>query len=101
MSWETDYSTTLPGHDPDTIRSAALTAVELCPRDDLLLSLQMLGLARYDSKPRPVKGLLRPPPDVDRMRALRAEGYSLAEIGRRVGLHGSTVGDHLNGRRRR
>ena len=82
--------------DQRTIR-AAIIARKPHDLDELL---EAFGLTDYDTGRGPRKPM-RTPPDVDRMRALREQGYSLAEIGRKVGLHASTVGDHLKGRTRR
>lgn len=68
--------------------------------DDAAELMEALGLTEYKQGRGPTKAM-RPPPDVDYMRRLREAGYTTPEIGRKVGLHPSTVSEHLNGRRRK
>lgn len=94
MSWETDYSTTLPALDGDTIRKAARTAAELCPIEQLPEALQMLGIVATPG--RKVTDILRRTVTTSEVLRLHDAGHSPTAIGRMLGISRSTVWHHIH-----
>lgn len=91
MSWETDYTTALPHLDADTIRKAALTTAELCPREHLADALLALGLTT--PPPKPAKRDTSWRGDVLR---LHNRGMQPTAIARYLGITRGAVWHHLH-----